>query len=355
MAIFRSLISRFSRSPSYPRDSSRLRTIFSLSSTSPSPISAPFLLYTPVKISHTHFLFRSRFLFPIGGPLFLCNPPWKLSQSATPLLLQPNVASYFIKLRALNLLQKPSFPHNLRFRPAYDAQKLLTEGADDKFGNASAIDAPGSHDVIIDSYLNLPNYISFARMLSGPLLGWMIANDMYSYAFIGLAISGATDWLDGYIARKMGINSVVGSYLDPLADKVLIGCVVLAMVDKDLLHPGLVSLVVLRDFALVCGAVYKRASSLDWERNSWHDFFNLDGAHSQKVEPLLISKLNTVLQLVLVAAALLQPEYGNEETQFFIHILSWVVASTTVASTAAYGAQYLRNGTKFVKKPQART
>lgn len=134
----------------------------------------------------------------------------------------------------------------------------------------------------------------------------MIANDMYSYAFIGLAISGATDWvcewqlrllcgificiqysvssliylnfqLDGYMARKMGINSIVGSYLDPLADKVclcilyngisicsissnppsccncfcnfvtkiclvtsfgqvLIGCVVLAMVDKDLIH-----------------------------------------------------------------------------------------------------------------------
>lgn len=350
MTIFRSLISRFSQSTSY--DSSRLRTFVSLSLSSPSPISAPFLLYTPVKNSHLHFLFRSRFLFPIGGPLFLCNPPWKLSQSATPLLLQPHVASYLIKPRALNLLPKPSFPHNLRFRPAYDAQKLLTKGVAEKYRNASAIDAPGSHGAITDSYFNLPNYISFARLLSGPLLGWMIANDMYSYAFIGLAISGATDWLDGYMARKMGINSVVGSYLDPLADKVLIGCVVLAMVDKDLIHPGLVSLVVLRDFALVGGAVYIRASSLGLQWNSWHDFFNLDGPHAQKVEPLLISKLNTVLQLVLVAAALLQPEYGNEETRFFIYILSWVVASTTVASTAAYGAQYLRNGTKCVKKSQ---
>ncbi|KZV43340.1 CDP-diacylglycerol--glycerol-3-phosphate 3-phosphatidyltransferase 1, chloroplastic [Dorcoceras hygrometricum] len=347
MAIFRSLVSRLSQSPT---NSSRLRTIFFLSLTSPSPISPPFFLHTPVQNSPGHFLFRSRFLSPIGGPLFLCNPPWKLSQSATPLLLQPDVTSYVVKLRALNLLQKPSFPHNLRFRPAYDAQKLLAEGLDEKFRNASAVDARGSHGVITDSYLNIPNYISFARLLSGPLLGWMIANDMYSYAFIGLAISGATDWLDGYMARKMGINSVVGSYLDPLADKVLIGCVVLAMVDKDLIPTALVSLVVLRDFALVCGAAYKRASSLDWKRNGWHDFFNLDGAHAQKVEPLLISKLNTVLQLVLVAAALLQPEYGNEETQFFIYVLSWVVASTTVVSTAAYGAQYLRDGTKFVSK-----
>ncbi|XP_075495636.1 cardiolipin synthase (CMP-forming)-like [Primulina tabacum] len=350
MVIFRSLISRFFQSPSYPRNSCRIRTLFSLSLTSPSPIAPPYLLYTPVKNSHQHFLFRSRFLFPICGPLFLCNPPWKLSQSATPLLLQPDVASYFIKLGALNLVQKTSFPHNLRFRSAYDAHKLLAEGVGEEFRNPSAIGARVSHGVIADSYFNLPNYISFARLLSGPLLGWMIANDMYSYAFIGLAVSGATDWLDGYMARKMGINSVVGSYLDPLADKVLIACVALALVDKDLIHPGLVSLVVLRDLALVFGAVYKRASSLDWERNSWYDFFNLDGEHAQKVEPLLISKLNTVLQLILVAAALLQPEYGNEETQFFIYILGWVVASTTVASTAAYGAQYLRNGTKFGKK-----
>lgn len=42
--------------------------------------------------------------------------------------------------------------------------------------------------------------------------------------------------LDGYMARRMGINSVVGSYLDPLADKVLIAFVALAMVDKGLLH-----------------------------------------------------------------------------------------------------------------------
>ncbi|PNX67557.1 cardiolipin synthase-like protein [Trifolium pratense] len=42
--------------------------------------------------------------------------------------------------------------------------------------------------------------------------------------------------MDGYVARKMKIDSVVGSYLDPLADKVLIGCVAVAMVHQDLLH-----------------------------------------------------------------------------------------------------------------------
>ncbi|OIW18439.1 hypothetical protein TanjilG_13191 [Lupinus angustifolius] len=170
----------------------------------------------------------------------------------------------------------------------------------------------------------------------------MIVNEMYTPAMIGLAISGATDWLDGYVARKMNIDSVVGSYLDPLADKVLMACVAVAMLHNHLLHPGLVGLVVFRDVFLVGGAVYLRGSSLGWKWKSWHDFFNLDGKVRQKVEPLFISKVNTVFQLVLVAAALLQPEFGTPETQIYVTYLSYLVASTTMVSSAAYGAQYSR-------------
>ncbi|CAH9093530.1 unnamed protein product [Cuscuta epithymum] len=173
---------------------------------------------------------------------------------------------------------------------------------------------------------------------------WMITQDMYLPASVGLAFAGASDWLDGYVARKMGIDSVVGSYLDPLADKVLIGCVALAMVERGLLQPELVALVVLRDVALVGGALYKRANSLEWKWTSWIDYFNLDGMRPQKVEPLMISKVNTFFQLVLVAAALLQPELGNAETQTYISYISWVVMLTTVTSTAAYGSQHLRTG-----------
>lgn len=98
----------------------------------------------------------------------------------------------------------------------------------------------------------------------------------------------------------------------------------------------------LRDFALVGGALYGRASSLAWEWKSWSDFFNIDRTHPKKIEPLFLSKVNTVFQLALVAAALLQPEFGTPDTEAYITYLSWLVASTTVASTAAYGVQHLR-------------
>ncbi|KAI3885608.1 hypothetical protein MKX03_009306 [Papaver bracteatum] len=188
--------------------------------------------------------------------------------------------------------------------------------------------------------VNFPNMISMCRLISGPFLGWMIINGSYFNAFVGSAISGATDWLDGYLARKMRIHSVVGSYLDPLADKVLIGSVAVAMVKMDLISSWLVGLVVLRDVGLVVGTVLQRASTLGWHWESWSEFTNLDGVHRQKVEPLFLSKLNTVFQLVLVAAALLQPEFGNLETEVYIKYLSLLVASTTAASTVAYGAQY---------------
>lgn len=278
-----------------------------------------------------------RFLSPLSsdlilhGPLFLSSPPSMLSQSATPLLLRSDVVlpPTFNLLRNANL----GFPINLGF--VNPALVVTTQDVDAK------VDVNGAS--LVDNFVNLPNFVSFSRLLSGPFLGWMIINEWYLPAFAGLAISGATDWLDGFLARKMGINSVIGSYLDPLADKVLVGCVAVAMVEKGLLHPGLVGLVVLRDVMLVAGAVYKRGSSLSWQWKSWYDFFNLDGTRPEKVEPLFISKVNTVFQLILVAAALLQPELGTPMTQEYITYLSWLVASTTVGSTAAYGSQYLRN------------
>ncbi|KAK7363731.1 hypothetical protein VNO77_05884 [Canavalia gladiata] len=299
-----------------------------------------FTWYAP---HHNNRLFRSpsnnnRFLSPYErgpgpgpgpGPLFLTWPPWKLSQSATPLYLHGN-AVVFPKVNPFNLL-RPTIPPPL---PLHFLDPVPSRS---------------NHSSLFHSFVNLPNSISFTRLISGPLLAWMISNELYASAMIGLALSGGTDWLDGYVARKMKIDSVVGSYLDPLADKVLIGCVALAMVHKDLLHPGLVGLVVFRDVFLVGGAVFVRASSLGWKWKSWSDFFNLDGTCRQKVEPLFLSKVNTVFQLVLVAAALLQPEFGSQDTQSYITYLSYLVASTTVASTAAYGAQYFRRSAVVLK------
>ncbi|CAM8898200.1 unnamed protein product [Rhodiola kirilowii] len=303
--------------------------------TSPSPFPL-FLSPSPSLSSRTRLSTLPKWVFPFSGPLFLSATPWKLSQSATPLYLQCDVVLR-TKVKALNLLETAwCLPTAFRIPESADA-------TGDSPDRVQVVESNGDGvGKLVQSFVNLPNFISMSRLISGPALGWMIVNEWYTTAFVGLAISGATDWLDGYVARKMNINSVVGSYLDPLADKVLIGCVAVAMVHKDLLHPGLVAIVLLRDVALVGGAVYQRANSLGWKWNSWFDFFNLDGMRPHKVEPLFLSKVNTVFQLLLVAAALLQPEFGTSDTQSYITYLSWLVAFTTVASTGAYGVQYMK-------------
>ncbi|CAH8381840.1 unnamed protein product [Eruca vesicaria subsp. sativa] len=291
-----------------------------------SPIAPSFPPLFPHRLSPL-----SKWFVPLHGPLFLSSPPWKLLQSATPLHWRGNGA-VLRKVEALSVRLD-----RIRRRTRLGLQSVVVDRDLDKE------EGDGSRGGgIMESFVNVPNMISMARLASGPVLWWMILNEMYTPAFVGLAVSGASDWLDGYMARRMKIDSVVGSYLDPLADKVLIGSVALAMVQRDLLHPALVGIVVFRDVALVGGAVYLRALNLDWKWKKWSDFFNLDGASPQKVEPLFISKVNTVFQLALVAGALLQPEFGNPDTQTWITYLSWLVASTTMASTAAYGAQYMK-------------
>ncbi|KAL8214715.1 hypothetical protein R6Q57_004164 [Mikania cordata] len=284
----------------------------------------------------------SKWDHPFHGPLFLSFPPWKLLQSATPLYFQSDVVA-IPKLRPIDFLRERKFPIKLGLG-FVDSEGNLGDRKDSKvFGRSGG-------DGLVQSFVNWPNFISMSRLVSGPVLGWMIMNDMYLPAFFGLLVSGATDWLDGYVARKMGINSVVGSYLDPLADKVLIGCVAMAMVERGLLHSGLVALVVIRDLALVGGAVYIRANHLGSKSRSWSEFFNLDGIRPQKVEPLMISKVNTCFQLALVTGALLQPEFGTHETESYIAYLSWLVATTTIASTAAYGTKHLKNRSIFIQK-----
>ncbi|ERN19586.1 hypothetical protein AMTR_s00062p00109550 [Amborella trichopoda] len=266
------------------------------------------LLFTSAR---TRFFTPLRKWVPLSGPLFLSAPPWKLSQSATPLYLRGELCK--LRKRSVNVISERAF-----------AAKLALVSGNSTGYVETLIDNKrlGSHVSYSESLLNPPNLISITRMVSGPVIGWMIINESYSMAFLGLAVAGASDWLDGYAARKMGISSVIGSYLDPLADKVLIACVALSMVKKDLLHSGLVGLVVLRDLALIGGSIYKRAESLDWQWRGLSDFINLQGTRVEKVEPLLISKLNTVLQLSLIAAALLQPEFGNDDTAFCITYLS---------------------------------
>eukprot|EP00850_Spirogloea_muscicola_P000407 SM000002S05487 [mRNA] locus=s2:29377:30715:+ [translate_table: standard] len=120
------------------------------------------------------------------------------------------------------------------------------------------------------------------------------------------------------------------------SDWVLIGCVAMAMVYTKLLP------VILRDAGLLLGAFIRRAQSLNWQWQGPADFFRIDPLGADKMQPLFVSKLNTVLQLGLVISTLLVHAAAERDTFYVLPILRFAVAGTTIVSGTQYAAQFLR-------------
>ncbi|DBB04287.1 TPA: hypothetical protein ACH3X1_012784 [Trebouxia sp. C0004] len=114
-----------------------------------------------------------------------------------------------------------------------------------------------------------------ARLVSGPVIAWLILNEQWDVALVSLAVSGASDWADGYVAKRFGQSSVLGSYLDPLADKVLIGSVVAALGYQGALPLWLVSVIIGRDVVLLSGAVVHRFKTVGWRWPGAAEFFRI--------------------------------------------------------------------------------
>ena len=68
----------------------------------------------------------------------------------------------------------------------------------------------------------LPNILSLVRIILVPLILWLLIQDLYIISAIIITMVGLTDYFDGYLARKYNSESLVGFYLDAIADKVLI-------------------------------------------------------------------------------------------------------------------------------------
>lgn len=86
-----------------------------------------------------------------------------------------------------------------------------------------------------ESPYTLPNALTLARIIACPFLGWAIVKGDSASATGILAVSGFTDWLDGYLARKWNQKSVLGSIIDPMADKMLMTTLVVALTYEGLL------------------------------------------------------------------------------------------------------------------------
>lgn len=189
----------------------------------------------------------------------------------------------------------------------------------------------------------LPNLLTFSRMATSPLLGYWIISGNLRASFGLFVVSGVTDLLDGYIARKFNMQSIVGSILDPMADKVLMSVLVASLgwvglipgkiVGYSLTPVPLAILIFGRDFALVLASFYYRYISLPPPK-SVSRYFDMT-IPSAEVRPTLLSKVNTFLQLGLVGSTLLSAMLGCSAHPFLTG-LQYTVAATTLGSGLSY-------------------
>jgi CDP-diacylglycerol--glycerol-3-phosphate 3-phosphatidyl-transferase len=113
-----------------------------------------------------------------------------------------------------------------------------------------------------DRLVTLPNVLSFLRLLAIPVFGWLILTGQNLAAVILLAVSGATDWLDGFLARALHQTSLLGSRLDPVADRLYILTAVVAMAFRDLVPWWFLGILAARDLLLICLLPSLRRSGL---------------------------------------------------------------------------------------------
>lgn len=184
---------------------------------------------------------------------------------------------------------------------------------------------------------DLPNIISILRIGFVVPVILCVLEGFYGWALVLFLIAGASDGLDGFLARRFGWTSRLGAILDPIGDKLLMVAVFLVLVSKGYLPWWLVSVVILRDVIIITGAV------------SYHTLIE-----QFDMQPLFISKLNTVLQILLVLAVLygltaiapVMPAFVNE-------LLIYAVFITTLASGIAYVVGWGRRARKAVNRRES--
>ncbi|MDH5181597.1 MAG: CDP-alcohol phosphatidyltransferase family protein [Gammaproteobacteria bacterium] len=175
---------------------------------------------------------------------------------------------------------------------------------------------------------DIPNIISFIRILLVAPTAYMLATEEYALAFFMFGVAGATDAADGILARRFNWQSKLGALLDPIGDKLLLVSSFLILGWLGHLPSALVMLVIARDLIIVLGAA------------SYHLFIA-----KVEIETVYISRVNTAFQMLLVVLVIF--ELSNLPlSQLIHHVLLDLLIVAVYISTILSGAVYVREWSK---------
>ena len=165
--------------------------------------------------------------------------------------------------------------------------------------------------------INIPNILTVTRILLIPLFIIFLLKDMFHFALLVFTVAAISDGLDGLFARYLDQRTLLGAYLDPLADKLLLtsGFIMLAVIK---IVPGWLAVIVIsRDILILLGVAIFALANISIE-----------------IRPRITSKCTTVFQISTIFFLLLDPKIAGVD--MIKWILFWLTAGITIISGLHY-------------------
>ena len=175
--------------------------------------------------------------------------------------------------------------------------------------------------------MNIPNSLTLLRIILVPVIVIFLIDGDYPGAMIIFIIAGITDGLDGFLARILKQKTVLGAYLDPLADKALLISSFITLSVLGIIPGWLAVIVISRDMVILLGISLLFIMSVPFE-----------------IKPAFISKVTTLFQILTVFLVLMSKSCPFFMNYGAVEVFFWMTAIVTVIS----GFHYLFRGIKFI-------
>ena len=175
--------------------------------------------------------------------------------------------------------------------------------------------------------MNIPNFITLLRIILVPVIVILLIQGSFLKALIVFIVAGLSDALDGFLARVLKQQTVLGAYLDPIADKALLASSFVTLSILHIIPSWLAVIVISRDFIILLGISVLSIMSI-----------------SVEIRPTFISKVTTALQLITVLLALSFKCLPWAIDGIWPLALYWVTAFFTILS----GLNYMLRGMELI-------
>ena len=184
-----------------------------------------------------------------------------------------------------------------------------------------------SADTAASSTLNLPNLLTWLRILMIPLIvgvfyvpdTWLSPWERNLFATIAFTVAAITDWLDGYLARKLGQMSAFGAFLDPVADKLMVTAALILLVQLDRTHAAIAIVIIGREIAI--------SALREWMAKL---------GRSGSVAVNLLGKIKTGAQMVAIPLLLYHDPIAAFDPMWLGNLLIWLATLLTLLSMLYY-------------------